>query len=734
MANRIKGITIEIDGNTTPLSNALKSVNKTISQTQSELRDVNKLLKLDPNNVQLLNQKQELLVSALNATTQKLNEEKKALEQLKQSGNTEENQEQQRALEREIIATEQSLEKLVAESKKTDDALNNTGKAAKDSGEKAKKGSKGFTTLKAVIAHLTADAIKAAGRGLKALGKASVNAVKDAAEAGDEIDKMSQKLGLSRKGYQEWDYVLAQAGVDINSLQTGMKTMTNKIDAAKKGTSSAVDTFSKLGISMKDLEGMSREDAFSSIVKQLQGMEDSTERAALANQLFGRSGQNLIPLFNSSAEATQKLKDEANNLGAVMGDDAVNAGVKFQDQIAGLKATFDAVKNGVMSTLLPSLTTALGGLQKLIAGNKEGADELKKGIQNMVAEISNVFDKFKEILEPIISSVIAVLPDIIMAITQALISLLPSVIDAVVAIIPPLLTALLNMLPQLIGVITSIATSLLSNISTMLPQIVTAIIDIVPQIVNELVKAIPKLLEGAIMFLTAIVDAIPQIITSITAALPLIVETIVKFLSNPNMVIKVLSATLKLLGAILKAIPQIIVSLTKLLPNIITAIVNGLGAGLSRVGTAAHNLAEKIKEKITEIKDKALTWGADLVTNFVNGIKNSLYKITDAMKVIGKKIKDLIGFSEPKTGPLSNFHTFAPDMVDLFVKGINDSLPKLQNAVTGMAATVDGGITNNKNVTVNQYNTYSSPHSQYELWKSRQDLTRTINNTVRGAI
>ena len=122
MASRIAGITIEINGNTTPLTKALKGVNSTISSTQKELRDVNKLLKLDPNNTELLKQKQGLLADAIVATSKKLDEEKKALEQLKKSGNTEQTQAQQRALEREIIATDQALWKLVKESEQTKSA------------------------------------------------------------------------------------------------------------------------------------------------------------------------------------------------------------------------------------------------------------------------------------------------------------------------------------------------------------------------------------------------------------------------------------------------------------------------------------------------------------------------------------------------------------------------------------------------------------------------------------
>jgi phage-related minor tail protein len=118
MADRIKGITIELDGDTTKLSNALKGVNKEIRDTQSNLKDVNKLLKMDPGNADFLAQKQRYLTDAIDATKKKLEEEKEALAKLKAGPQTKKTQKQQQALTREIEAAKQSLEGLEDEYKK----------------------------------------------------------------------------------------------------------------------------------------------------------------------------------------------------------------------------------------------------------------------------------------------------------------------------------------------------------------------------------------------------------------------------------------------------------------------------------------------------------------------------------------------------------------------------------------------------------------------------------------
>ena len=116
MASRIKGITVEIGGDTTGLDKALKSVNSSIKTTQSSLRDVNKLLKLDPTNTELLTQKQKLLKEAISTTKEKLDALKSAQEQAKtQMENGDLGADKYDALQREIIETEQELQKLAQE-------------------------------------------------------------------------------------------------------------------------------------------------------------------------------------------------------------------------------------------------------------------------------------------------------------------------------------------------------------------------------------------------------------------------------------------------------------------------------------------------------------------------------------------------------------------------------------------------------------------------------------------
>ena len=148
------------------------------------------------------------------------------------------------------------------------------------------------------------------GNGIKTVGKWGAAVVGAAATAGaamvgmatktaancDEIDKMSQKLGLSREAYQEWNYILSQNGADINSLGAGMKTLTAQMDKVTEGNAAAIGNFNKLGLSVYDSTGKlkSQEQMFEETVTALQGMEDGTEKARLATECCAEHNAQII--------------------------------------------------------------------------------------------------------------------------------------------------------------------------------------------------------------------------------------------------------------------------------------------------------------------------------------------------------------------------------------------------------------------------------------------------------
>lgn len=238
-----------------------------------------------------------------------------------------------------FVDTDETNEKL----EKTDDNAKKVGSSFVDNVGKA--------------AKFGAGVVAGVGAGAAALyGVAS-----KAAETADEIDKMSAKIGISKESYQEWSYVLGQNGMDINMLQTGMKTLVSKMDSASEGTESAVDMFDKLGVSIYDANGniKDQETMLNEAMYALADMENGTEKARLATELFGKSGVEMMPMLNGGAEGMKELTERSHELGLVMSDEAVNAGVVLGDTMDDVKDTFGAVITKIGVELMPVIQGAL---------------------------------------------------------------------------------------------------------------------------------------------------------------------------------------------------------------------------------------------------------------------------------------------------------------------------------------------------------------------------------------
>ena len=233
-------------------------------------------------------------------------------------------------------------------------SIDDTTKKAENSGSKV---SSAFSS----IAKGAAVVGTAVVTGAAAVGGAALKMASDTAAAADNIDKMSQKIGISTTAYQEWDYIMSQNGMSVDKLQTGIKTLTSKMDAARNGTASAVEVFDALGISVINADGSlrSQEEVFEETIAALQGMENETERAQLATELFGKAGVEMAPLLNQTAESTEALKKKAHELGMIMSDDTIEAGVKFTDTMDTLKRSFGGIVNELGGTVIPIVQSVL---------------------------------------------------------------------------------------------------------------------------------------------------------------------------------------------------------------------------------------------------------------------------------------------------------------------------------------------------------------------------------------
>lgn len=289
-------------------------------------------------------------------------------------------------------------------------------------------------------AKVGAVAVGAVTAGAAAMTNAMVSGAKQVAEYGDNIDKMSQKMGMSSTAYQEWDAILQHSGTSIEGMQRGMMSLSS---AAEKGS----DAFEQLGISQDQLASMSQEELFAATIEGLQGMESGSERAVLAQKLLGGAAKELGPLLNTSAEETEAMRQRVHALGGVMGEEAVKASAKFQDSLQDMKTSISGLKTGIMNGFLPGMSMVMDGITEIFSGDSgAGVAMVTEGIEALTGQIEEVVPQLIEmagnILPPLIDAIASQLPGLIVSLLPVLISAVGQIIGALAANLPAILGAL----------------------------------------------------------------------------------------------------------------------------------------------------------------------------------------------------------------------------------------------------------------------------------------------------
>ena len=360
MANRIKGITIQIGADTTDLTKALRQVNSTIASTQASLKDVNRLLKLDPSNTELLTQRQKLLTESVNATKEKLETlktaEQQAQEQFREGKIS---QEQYDALKREIIATEESLKDLEKQAAKSNATLSKIGavadKVASGAGKVAS-ATKGMSTA-------------AAG----ALG-GIVAAGYSAAVAADDLNTLAKQTGLSTETLQEAKYAADLIDVSYETFTGSINKMVGKLRTNEDG-------FHELGIATRNANGemLSTEEIFWNAATALSAMENETERDIAAQELFGKSAAELAGILDDGGKAFREIGDEAKKSGIIMSQETLDGLNAVNDQIDTLKYKAKGALAVGGAKALEALTPVITKVIERITALLEKVGEMDQG-------------------------------------------------------------------------------------------------------------------------------------------------------------------------------------------------------------------------------------------------------------------------------------------------------------------------------------------------------------------
>ena len=470
----------------------------------------------------------------------------------------------------------------------------------------------------------------------------------------ENADRAFQTAGLSANEYM--NTVMGFSASLIQSLTANEGNIARAADLSDQIITDMADNANKMGTSMESIQN-----AYSGFAKQNYTMLDNLKLG------YGGTKQEMERLLADAAELTGKEYDVSNfadiaeaihaiqtEIG-ITGTTALEGSTTISGSLASMGAAWknlvvgmaseDADLSGLIDNVVVSAETAFGNILPV-------AERALGGIATFVEEIAPIIaDRLPGVIETVLPSVLEAATSIITALIQALPSLIQVLIEQGPLIIQQVLDAALTMLPEIISLGLTLIISLANGIAESLPELIPTIVDVILQIVDTLTDPtnLSNLIDAAIAIILALANGLIDSLPDLLAKAPEIIK---------NLVTALIDAAPKLLEAALQ---------------LILKLAEGLGSFFYKITEKGREIVDSIKAGFQEKVDKAREWGQDLINNFVDGITQKWENLKANVTGIAQTIKNLLGFSEPKEGPLSNFHTYAPDMMMLFAKGIRDN-------------------------------------------------------------
>jgi phage-related protein len=378
----------------------------------------------------------------------------------------------------------------------------------------------------------------------------------------------------------------------------------------------------------------------------------------------------------------------------------------------------------------------------LIKGLLQG---LINGVQMLVAWLPNIIKSILDAVKTAVPQIIQGAVDLIGMLVESLPEIITGLLNAIPDIIQMVIDTIITLLPVFIDGIIQLVTMIADNLPEILTAIIDSLPMIIQSIIDGLMELVPALVQGAIQLTIGVLTHLPEIIAAIIQAIPQIIEAIIMgfmplsdrvvglfsdigtavsnwwsnlkqsiadgwntFIENVktwfeqlpyNLGYALADMIIKLGEWYTQAKEWVSTNVSKLIESIVNwfaglpnKIWNWLLETIKKIGNWITDTDAKVKAEIPRIIDnivnffaelpaKAWNWGVDMISNFVDGIASMAQQAWDAVEGFAQGIADRLGFSEPELGPLSNFHTYAPDMMELFAQGIKDNADIVNDAI-----------------------------------------------------
>lgn len=486
-----------------------------------------------------------------------------------------------------------------------------------ETSEKADKGGKSIGASFGNIVSTAAKASAAVVGAASAIGAGIYKLASDTASNADAIDKGSQKVGFSAEAYQKWDYVLGQNGDSIDSLTTYVTKLTNNLDDAANGSETAQEKFNRLGLSVEELQTMSREEMFDTVIKALASVQDETERAAMANDLLGNKSSALAATLNSGGDAIENLKDRAEELGMIMSDDAVKAGVYFGDAVDDVKRSLKGAANTIGSAVMPIVNKLLDG----ILGKLPSITGLISKLSPVVSDLAD------EILPPLFDLAEAIFPTLI----DLAAALMPVITEVIEAILPVVLNLLQGILPILLNIVQMILPLAVQLINALMP-LLTALSPLLEVIFGLLNAVLTPLLEIVSVVLKPIISLLSKILETILPPLTSAIETLAGLFGNH-------------LSGALTSVLTLVNNAKNIFSNFINFIKNVFTGNWKGAWENIKNIFKSVWDSFITIAKAPINFIINGINTLIRGINKISFDVPDWVPGIGGKT---LGFNIPQ--------------------------------------------------------------------------------------
>lgn len=677
----LKGLTVEIGGDTTKLSKALEGVNKKSKDLSSELTQINKLLKLDPGNADLLAQKQKVLTDAIDATAEKLETLKEAEKQVQQQFKRGEvSQEQVRALQREIIATTRKLDGYARAAEETTAEIKQLGKSSEDAQDDIKKTSKG--------ADQAAD---------------SLDDLADSADrAGDASEGLGSKLGSLASGGLQLVAAGAAAvtGALIASAEASreyrgeMGKLETGFDAAGHSAETATATY-------KTLQGVIGEtdqsvEAAQQIALLARSEEDAAKWADLAAGVVGRFGDALQPeTFFEAANETLKLNEST----AAYTQMLEQAGYDVEKFNAGLQAcTTAGEKQAYMLEITDKILGEAADKYREVNGEVIRANEANEAWASAMGEVGGAIDPILSDVKILAAALVSDLAPGAKSVADAFRGMLngdegaaADLGESISGMVTGLLDKLTDALPNIATVGMSIITTLASSLIQQLPTLLTTGGQMAGQLLGGIASSLPSLAQSGL-------DMVGNLVQSIQTGLPLVLERGREILMNlatgikenlPSLISQGLDILMNFAQVIYDNAPSLIQTGFDVLGNLVQGILDSIPVLLSKAPEIISKFANVINDNFPTI----LLKGAELIWQIIKGIIGAIPDlISNIPKIITAIVDVWEAFNWVNLG--KNAIKFMKDGIMKMVGAVKTAGQNVMNAASNAVKNLPSNLAN----------------------------------------